>query len=78
MRSFQQRLADFDARGLRVVAISADSQEDTRQQCQKLRFTYTLLSDPKAEIAQRYGLLHKGGGMKGEDIARTLPALPSF
>ena len=35
-----------------------------------LGFTYTLLSDPKAEIAQRYGLLHKGGGIKGEDIAR--------
>ena len=70
MRSFQQRLSDFNARGLRIAAISADSQEDTHRHCQKLGFTFTFLSDPKAEVAQRYGLLHQSGGMKGEDIAR--------
>jgi len=33
-------------------------------------FTYTFLSDPKAEVTQRYDLLHKGAGPQGTDIAR--------
>lgn len=70
MRSFQQRLSDFNTRGIRVVAISADEPEATRRHCQKLGFTYTFLSDPKAEVIQRYDLLHKGGGPNGADIAR--------
>ena len=55
---------------MRVAAISADSPEDTHRNCQKLGFTFTFLSDAKAEVAQRYGLLHQGGGIKGENIAR--------
>jgi len=70
LRSFQQRLPDFNARGIRVVAISTDAANVTRQHCQKLGFTYTFLSDPKAEVVGRYDLLHKGGGPEGADIAR--------
>ena len=70
MRSFQQRLSDFNKRGIRVVAISVDPPEVTRRHCQKLGFTYTFLSDPKAEVIRRYELLHPGGGPHGTDIAR--------
>jgi peroxiredoxin len=70
LRSFQQRLSDFNARGFRVVAISVDAPEVNRQHCQKLGFTYPFLSDAKAEVIQRYDLLHKGGGPNGADIAR--------
>ena len=70
MRSFQQRLAEFNARGIRVVAISTDAADLTRQHCQKMGFTFTFLSDPKAEVVERYGLLHQGGGPQGADIAR--------
>ncbi len=70
MRSFQQRLSEFNARGIRLVAISADPPEVTRESCKKLGFSYTFLSDPKTEVIQRYDLLHKGAGPKGTDIAR--------
>ncbi|HEY2951298.1 MAG TPA: redoxin domain-containing protein [Verrucomicrobiae bacterium] len=70
LRSFQQRLADFNARGVRVAAISVDAPEVNRRQCQRLGFTYTFLSDPKGEVIRRYDLLHTGGGPKGADIAR--------
>jgi peroxiredoxin len=70
LRSFQQRLPDFNARGIRLVAISTDAEDVTRRHCQKLGFTYVFLSDPKAEVVGRYGLLHRGGGPKGADIAR--------
>jgi peroxiredoxin len=52
------------------VAISVDSPEESRQLSRKSGYTYTFLSDPKAEAIQRYGLLHKGGGERGRDIAR--------
>jgi len=70
LRSFQQRLSDFNARGVRVVAISADTPEINQRHCQKMGFTYPLLSDPKAEVIRRYDLLHPKGGPKGTDIAR--------
>jgi peroxiredoxin len=37
---------------------------------QKLGYTYTFLSDPKAEVIRRYDLLHPGAGPKGADIPR--------
>jgi peroxiredoxin len=70
LRGFQYWLSDFDARGIRVVAISVDPPEISRRQSQKLGFTYPLLSDEKAEVIRRYDLLHHGGGPKGTDIAR--------
>ena len=53
-----------------MVAISVDAPKVTRQHCQRLGFTYTFLSDPKAEAVQRYDLLHKAGGPNSTDIAR--------
>jgi peroxiredoxin len=70
LRSFQQRLSDFDARGIRVVAVSVDTPEINRRQRQKLGCTFTFLSDSKAEVIRRYDLLHAGAGPKGADIAR--------
>jgi len=70
LRSFQQRLSEFDARGVRVVGISVDSPEINRRQSQKLRYTFPLLSDPKTQVIRRYDVLHPGAGPKGADIAR--------
>jgi peroxiredoxin len=70
LRSFQERLSEFESRGIRVVALSVDAPEINRRQRQKLHFAYTFLSDPKAEVIRRYDLLHPGAGPKGADIAR--------
>jgi peroxiredoxin len=70
LRSFQQRLPELESRGIRVVAISVDPPDINRRQRQKLGYTYTFLSDPKAEVIRRYDLLHHGAGLKGTDIAR--------
>ncbi len=42
----------------------------SRNLCRKARYTYTFLSDPKAEVIRRYDLLHRGAGVNGQDIAR--------
>ena len=70
MRSFQQRLPDFAARGISVVAISVDPPDINKRQSQKLGYTFPLLSDPNAKVIGRYDVLHPGAGPKGADIAR--------
>jgi peroxiredoxin len=70
LRSFQQRLAEFEARGVRVVGISVDPPEINRRQSQKLGYAFPLLSDTKAEVIRRYDVLHSGAGPKGADVAR--------
>ena len=70
MRSFQQRLPEFEARGIRVVGISADPPDTNQRQSQKLGYTFPLLSDPKAEVIRRYDVLHPRAGPKSADIAR--------
>lgn len=70
LRSFQQRLSDFERRGIRVVGISVDSTEINKRQSQELGYTFSLLSDGKAEVIRRYRLLHSGGGPHKEDISR--------
>ena len=70
MRSFQRRLSEFDARGIRVVGISVDPPDINQRQSQKLGYTLPLLSDPNAKVIRRYDVLHPGAGPKGADIAR--------
>jgi peroxiredoxin len=70
LRSFQQRLSEFDARGIRLVGISVDPPDINQRQSHKLGYTFPLLSDPKAEVIRRYDVLHPGAGPKGADIAR--------
>jgi peroxiredoxin len=52
------------------VAISVDPPEVSRALSQKAGYTFSILSDPNAEVIRRYDLLHVGGGPDGHDIAR--------
>jgi len=63
-------LSEFEARGIRVAAISVDPPDVSRNLATKRGYTYTILSDPKAEVIRRYDLLHAGAGEGGQDIAR--------
>jgi peroxiredoxin len=53
-----------------VLGISVDSPEESQKLCQQRGYTFPFLSDPKADVARRYGVLHAGGGGNGKDIAR--------
>ena len=70
MRSFQRHLPEFEARGVRVVAISVDPPSINNDHRQKVGVTFPLLSDEKAEVIRRYDLLHVKGGPGGTDISR--------
>lgn len=54
---------------MRVVAISVDPADVTRQHCEKQGYTFTFLSDVNAGVIRRYDLLH-AGGFRGADISR--------
>ena len=63
-------MSELERRGVRPVAISVDSPEESAALCKKSGYTYTFLSDPKAEVIRRYDLLHQSAGVDGKDIAR--------
>ena len=63
-------MAEIDALGVRSVAISVDTPEQSRDLCKKAGYTYTFLSDAKAEVIRRYDILHPGAVDNGQDIAR--------
>ena len=44
------------------MAISVDAPEESADLCRKAGYTYTFLSDPNAEVIQRFDLLHPGAG----------------
>ena len=70
MRSFEERLPEFTARGVEVLAISVDTPEESRKLCQSRGYTFPFLSDPNAATIRAYGVLHAHGSQDGHDIAR--------
>ena len=70
MRGIEENLERFQAAGVRPVAISVDPPEVSENLRRKRGFTFTILSDPKAEVIRRYDLLHAGAGPEGHDISR--------
>lgn len=71
----EKRLAEFEAAGIRPVAISVDAPEVSRDLAGKAGYAFPILSDPDAEVIRRYHLLHLSGGPNGHDIARPAELL---
>lgn len=63
-------MADIEQLGVKVVAISVDSPEQSRDLSKKAGLTYEFLSDPNTDAIRRYDLLHVKAGPDGRDIAR--------
>ncbi len=70
LQSFQNKLEKFTARNVRVIAVSADSPDITKNWRKEKGFAFTLLCDPKAEVIRGWDLLLPHGGPGGADAAR--------
>jgi peroxiredoxin len=70
LRGIQARLPEFEAVGVRPVAICVDAPEVSRDFAKKAGLTFPILSDPNTETIRRYDLLHAGSGPDGHDISR--------
>lgn len=60
----------FNEVGIRPVAISVDTPQESRDLVQKAGYSFPFLSDQNTEAIRRYDLVHKGAGISGNDIAR--------
>jgi peroxiredoxin len=69
LRSFQEKLAEFEKRGVRLVAISVDSPDVTKPHIEKQGYKFTFLCDEKMDVIRKWDLLHPGA-FRGADIAR--------
>ncbi len=70
MRSIEKSLDQFKAAGIRPVAISIDTPEESRDLAQDQGYSFPLLSDRNADVIRRYDLVHAGAGENKQDIAR--------
>jgi peroxiredoxin len=71
LRGIENNINKFNEAGIRVVAISVDTPEETRKHMvQGARYTFTFLSDLKLETIRRYDLVHVKEIVSGADIAR--------
>ena len=70
MRSFQSKIAEFDARGVRVAAVSLDPPPVNHDHRKALGVTFPLLSDVDAQVTKQYNLFHAAANPSGADAAR--------
>jgi peroxiredoxin len=70
LRGIEKYLPEFEAAGIRPVAVSVDAPNISRDLASKAGYTFPILSDMQAEVIRQYHLLHTGGGPDGTDIAR--------
>jgi len=70
LRGIERSLSKLNEVGIRPVAISIDTPEESRNLAQSQGYTFPILSDRNAEVIRRYDLAHTGAGIHGEDIAR--------
>ena len=63
-------LKAFEAAGVRPVAISVDTPQQSETLRRKADYSFTFLSDPDLDAIKSYGVVHKGAGEEGRDIAR--------
>lgn len=57
------------------MAIAVDPPERSRKLREALGLPFPLLCDPRHEVVERYGLLHRGAGIEAPDIAVPAHAL---
>ncbi len=55
---------------MQILAISPDSNEKSQELAERLRARYRFLTDHDLAVTRRYGLVHAGGGNKGQDVPR--------
>jgi len=60
-KGFQAHLAEFSARGVRVIGVSVDDCPAQKAFAGKYGLSFTLVADAKKEVTGRYGVLGPHG-----------------
>jgi peroxiredoxin len=59
----QRHLPDFSARSIRIVGVSVDPQDESRDLAKSLGLTFDLLSDPDLKVIRAYGVADESNGI---------------
>jgi glutaredoxin-dependent peroxiredoxin len=70
LRSFEKSLPEYDARRIRVIAISVDTPAESQKLRESQGYTFPILSDANRDVIRRWDLVHPHGGEDGSDISR--------
>jgi peroxiredoxin len=70
LRSFQKSLSEFNARHIRVAAVSVDPPDTSEHLRHVAGFSFLILCDDNDTVIRRWDLVHPRGGEGGTDIAR--------
>ena len=54
----------------RVIAVSVNTQEENRDVVERLGLPFPIVADADLTLTKALGVVHEGGGMRGEDIPR--------
>ena len=63
-------MAEFNARRIRVVAISVDPPDVSQRLREQAHYSFLFLADDKLKTIRQWDLVHPHAGPDGEDIAR--------
>lgn len=73
----QRQLAEFQTRGVRLVALSVDDVEGITKMRNAAEATFDFLSDPEGQALDALDMRHITGGIDGGDIAQSATFLLS-
>ena len=79
LKAFQDRLADFEARGAQIVAISPQSPSQCQEIVKKSGVTFPVLSDESNRVAKKFQLLyHMDTPLPGNAYPWPLPMATTY
>ncbi len=67
----QGSLAEFQKRGIRIVALSVDGPDDLARMRDSAGAELEFVSDRDAQLIDLFGVRHGGGRIDGADIAQS-------
>jgi peroxiredoxin len=71
LRSFQENLSEFNARGIRVIAVSVDTPDESEALRKAAGYSFLFLSDDKLQVIRKWDLVHPHARHSDQaDIAR--------
>jgi peroxiredoxin len=63
-------LSEAERAGAEILAVSPDPSEESQRVAERLRLGYRLLADRDLAVTRRFGLVHAGAGLAGQDVPR--------
>lgn len=70
LQGLQTKVPQIQKTDTQILAISVDPTSRSKTLAKRRKFTFPLLSDPKAKVIQTYHLHHEKGRPDGMNIAR--------